>query len=123
MLTEEAANRFAAEWLEGWNSHDVRRILQHYADDIEFVSPFVVKLFGNADGTIHGKADLEKYFAKGLSAYPDLNFHHYKTLVGVKSFTICYESVNNLLAAEVMELDAQGKIIRVSAHYTENKVA
>jgi len=123
MLQEQAAHRLAAEWLEAWNSHDLERIMGHYAEDVEFVSPFVVKLMGHCDGTIHGKTDLKRYFAQGLSAYPELAFRLHAVLPGVHSFTIYYDSVHPLVAAEVMELDDRGQIVRVLAHYTTKSAA
>lgn len=118
MLTQERARQIAIEWLESWNSHDIDRIMLHYAENIEFISPFAVKLLGAPDGTVRGKEALREYFSRGLAAYPDLQFHLHKILPGVRSVTICYESVNDLMAAEVMEIDGQGRIERVQAHYT-----
>lgn len=117
MPAEEEARHFAARWLDAWNRHDLDAIMHHYADEIEFSSQFVVELLGKADGTITGKEALRDYFAKGLAAYPDLVFHLHKVLAGVGSVTIYYESVNHLIAAEVMEFDDQGLIKRVLAHY------
>lgn len=117
MLTQEKANRLAAEWVESWNSHDLDRIMRHYSDEIEFISPFAVKLSGDPTGTVRGKEALKEYFSKGLAAYPDLKFHVHKILPGLGSFTVYYESVNNLMAAEVMEVNDQDKISRVLAHY------
>ena len=37
---------FAKAWLNGWNERDLERILSHYADDVEFQSPFAVYLLG-----------------------------------------------------------------------------
>jgi hypothetical protein len=118
MLTQEKAQQIATEWLESWNSHDLDRIMQHYADKIEFISPFAVKLLGDPTGTVRGKKALKDYFSKGLAAYPDLRFHLHKILSSVRSVTIYYETVNNLMAAEVMEIDEQGRIERVQAHYS-----
>ena len=39
--------------------------------------------------------------------------------VGIASITIQYESVNNLLAAEVFELNEQGQATRVQCHYKQ----
>ena len=41
-----AARAFARDWVAAWNSHDLDRILSHYAEDVEFRSPFVVALTG-----------------------------------------------------------------------------
>jgi len=88
MLTAEKANQIAREWLESWNSHELSRIVEHYSDNIEFISTFAVKLLNDPAGVVKGKAALKDYFAKGLAAYPNLKFHLHGVLVGVRSFTI-----------------------------------
>ena len=117
ILTQEKADRLALEWLESWNSHDLDRIMQHYSEGIEFISPFVVKLLSEPSGTLRGQNALRDYFSQGLAKYKDLKFRLHRVLPGVRSVTIYYESVNNLMAAEVMELDDRGAIVRVMAHY------
>src|SRR6516164_4567249 len=37
MLTEEEAVKFAEDWVSAWNSHDLDKIMAHYADDVELV--------------------------------------------------------------------------------------
>lgn len=67
LLTQGQADQLAQEWLESWNSHDLDRIMGHYNEQIEFVSPFVVKLLNDRTGTVNGKASLRDYFSKRLS--------------------------------------------------------
>ena len=38
------------EWIASWNSHDLDRILNHYADDVEVVSPLVETVLGPGRG-------------------------------------------------------------------------
>lgn len=116
MLTHPPEH-FANAWLNAWNSHDITQILAHYADDIAFTSPFVVALLDKPNGTLHGKAALRDYFLQGLAKYPDLAFELLDVAAGVGSVTVVYNSVNNLLAVEVMELDKDGLVRRVLAHY------
>ena len=117
LLTQGQADRLAREWLESWNSHDLDRIMGHYSERIEFVSPFIVKLLGDPTGIVRGKEALRDYFSKGLAKYPNLTFHLHKVFPGLQSVTVYYESVNDLMAAETMELDDQRLIARVLAHY------
>jgi ketosteroid isomerase-like protein len=117
MLTNAHAIALAGDWLDAWNAHDLERILAHYAEDVEFTSPFAIRLTGAADGTVRGKAALREYFAAGLRAYPDLRFRMHHVCAGVGSFCVIYESVNALLAAEVFELNEAGEVVRVRAHY------
>lgn len=111
-------DEFAKNWIEAWNSHQIEAILSHYAQDVEFTSPFVVRLLNEPSGTVHGLAALRSYFLKGLESYPDLRFELIEVLEGVNSLTLYYHSVKNLMAAEVMVLNEKGKISRVLAHYS-----
>jgi ketosteroid isomerase-like protein len=45
MQKEEIIN----DWLDAWNSHDLDRIMQHYADDIEFTAQTVVTRWARAN--------------------------------------------------------------------------
>jgi len=116
-MTPEDAERLAREWIEAWNAHDLERILSHYADDVEFTSPFVAAIMGDPAGLVRGKAALREYFARGLPRYPELHFRLERVLAGISSVTLCYESVNNLRAAEVMEVGDDGRVVRVQCHY------
>jgi predicted SnoaL-like aldol condensation-catalyzing enzyme len=112
------AEAFAKQWVEDWNSHRLDAILSHYADKVQFTSPFIVRLMNEPSGIISGKDKLRPYFEKGLQAYPDLHFELIEVLEGVDSVTLYYHSVKNLMAAEVMLFDEKGKISRVIAHYS-----
>jgi hypothetical protein len=118
MINEQEARQFAGEWVRAWNAHDLQQILAHYAQDVQFSSPFIVKLLGEPSGTIFGKDDLRVYFEKGLDAYPELQFELINVLVGVDSVTLYYRSVRGMLAAEVMLFDESGKVAKVTAHYS-----
>lgn len=118
MISKERAQELAQDWIDAWNSHDINRILSHYSDEVVFTSPFIIKLLGDSSGTIQGKALLKPYFMKGLEAYPNLKFELYQVLTGVDSMTLYYRTVNEMLAAEIMHIDSEGKICRVIAHYS-----
>ena len=67
--------RFAGDWISSWNSHDLSRILSHYADDFEMSSsPFIIQLAGEASGTLKSKNAVGTYWAKALQLIPDLRF-------------------------------------------------
>ena len=117
MLDRQHAERFADEWLAAWNDHDLGEILDHYADDVVFTSPFALELAERDDGTLHGKEELRRYFARALEGFPDLRFHPQRVAVGATSVTLLYRSVRDLDAAETMVLDEHGKVVRVYAHY------
>lgn len=118
MISQEAAERFADEWMGAWNTHDLERILSHYTEEIEFHSPFVSRLLNQAAGALQGKTALRGYFSTALAAYPELSFELIQVLCGANSVVLYYRSVRQLYAAEVMEFNADGKVRRVLAHYT-----
>ena len=119
MITAQEAQRFSDAWIGAWNSHDVEAILAHYREDVTFTSPFTVEVVGAPDGVVRGRADLRDYFTRGLAAYPELHFKPIAALAGVDSVVLHYHSVGGREAMEVMELDADGLVRRVSAHYTD----
>lgn len=75
------------EWIELWNSHDPDKILNHFAVDVEFNSPFVAKLIGETSGTIEGEEYLKNYFKKDIEAYPELKFTLLKVLTALRFTT------------------------------------
>src|SRR5688500_11612592 len=117
MISAEQVRRLAEDWVAAWNDHDLDRILAHYAEGVEFTSPFAVRLLADPDGTVRGKEALGAYFGRALAAYPELRFELKQVLVGVASITVYYTSVGGLWAAEVMHLDDDGKVMKAYAHY------
>jgi ketosteroid isomerase-like protein len=118
MISHEQADRFATEWIDAWNAHDLDAIVAHYAEDVSFVSPFVAALTGDESARIEGRAALREYFRLGLAAYPDLHFDLFTALPGASSIALHYRSVGGRLAIETMELDADGLVARAAAHYS-----
>jgi ketosteroid isomerase-like protein len=118
MLTKEEAHQFAREWVAAWNGHDLDRIMSHYEEDVELVSPVAAQLLGRSDGRVTGKADLRAYFQRGLAAYPSLQFDLKEVLWGVGSLVLYYANQRGSHTGEYMELSPQGKVSRVVANYS-----
>jgi len=120
MITEQQARDFASHWIKAWNDHNIDAIISHYADDVEYFSVFLTRLSDNPSGTLRGKVNVKEYLARGLAAYPDLNFELIEVFWGVKSVVLRYKSVNNLIAAEVFEFNDTGLVKRVQCHYNRS---
>ena len=112
------AEYFASDWIDSWNSHDLQRILSHYADDFEMSSPVIIQLANEPSGTLRGKAAVGAYWAKALQLIPDLHFKLITTLVGVNSATLYYQAAQGRLAAEVFHFTQDQKVIKAFAHYS-----
>jgi ketosteroid isomerase-like protein len=69
-----AANRFAAQWAEHWNSHDLEGLLSHFSDEVLWTSPVAAQIVDGSDGVLRGKAALRAYYAEGLRRTPELHF-------------------------------------------------
>ena len=116
MIEKEFAERFAAEWIAAWNSHDLDRVLSQYSDDFTMSSPLIAKIAEEPTGTLKGKEKVRAYWSKALKMIPDLHFDLVSFLVGVDSITLCYKGHRGL-AAEVLHFDRNGKVIEGYAHY------
>jgi maltose-binding protein MalE len=116
-MKRSQAMRFALEWIDAWNSHDLNKILSHYSEEIEYHSIFVEQMMIDQNGKIDNKSDLGIYFSIALSKYPELCFQFKRVYTGAQSILISYKSVNSKLAAEYVRFDKNGKINFVSAHY------
>ncbi len=112
------AKQFAAKWEESWNSHDINKIMGHYASDVMIISPVAGKLLGNPE--VKGFEAVKSYFIKGLQAYPDLKFKVLEVLYGEKSIVLYYVNQNGVKAGEFMQFGTDDKIVSMHAHYNES---
>lgn len=116
-MTKDEAWSLANHWVAAWNAHDLDRIMSHYDDAVELISPVAAQLLGVPGGKVSGKANLRAYFQRGLEAYPQLSFHLEDVLWGVNTVVLYYTNQKGLRTAEFMELLATGAVARVIAHY------
>jgi hypothetical protein len=116
MLDKTFADRFAAEWIAAWNSHDLHRVLAHYADDFEMSSPYIARIAGEPSGQLKGKEAVGAYWRKALDLYPDIHFELITTLLGAQSITLYYRSQRGM-AAEVFLFGPDKKATSAFAHY------
>ncbi|GAA1369193.1 nuclear transport factor 2 family protein [Streptomyces beijiangensis] len=86
------AQKFATEWQDAWNSHDLDRILAHYGEDVTFSSPMIERFNGDPSGRVRGKAALREYWSTGLSRMPDLHFEVMDVRAGVDSLVIDFRN-------------------------------
>ena len=118
MTSELDAKKFAREWIEAWNSHDLEAILSHYATDVVLTSPVAARLLDDPSGTVQGSAALRDYFKRGLEAYSNLHFELLDVMQGLSSVVLCFVNQKGTKTAEFMEFGKDGKIARVVANYS-----
>jgi ketosteroid isomerase-like protein len=116
-MNQKQAEAFAADWVAAWNTHDLERILSHYADALEFTSPLVVERLGLTDGTVWSKDNLRGYFSAGIGPGSALQFELIDVLPGVSSVTLYYRNHRGRTVAETMFFDPSGLVVRAAVHY------
>ncbi|PKM23264.1 MAG: nuclear transport factor 2 family protein [Gammaproteobacteria bacterium HGW-Gammaproteobacteria-14] len=116
-MNKDSAQEFATEWIEAWNSHDIDRILSHYADDFEMNSPVIARRVGVASGVLQGKDQIRPYWQQAFEEYPDLEFKLLQVLQGVSWMTIYYLGARGKEVAETFIFNPAGEVIRVYASY------
>lgn len=116
MITREFADEFAKEWISAWNSHDLDRILSHYAEDFEMSSSLIAQIANEPSGTLKGKAAVGAYWKLALGRMPDLHFQLVATLVGAHSVILYYRGARGM-AAEVFFFGTDHQVVKAAAHY------
>lgn len=105
------AERFTAEWLDAWNSHDLERILSHFTDSVLFTSPVAIKVLDSSDGAHRGKSALRHYWSVGLERNPQLHFELVSTYLGVETLVVNYRNQTGALVSEVLTFE--GSLVSV----------
>lgn len=121
MIDRAFADRFAREWIEAWNAHDLEQILAHYSDDFVMSSPRIAMVAGEPSGVLRGKPAIGGYWKKALALAPELRFELIETFVGADSVVLHYRGVRGP-AAEVFFFGADGRVVRASANYLDGNL-
>ncbi|MFJ4183780.1 nuclear transport factor 2 family protein [Kitasatospora sp. NPDC089509] len=110
-FNHEFGTRFARDWADAWNAHDLERILAHFTEDVVFASPRILELIGDPSGEVRGKEALRVYWAKGLKHLPDLHFTVEDVRVSVDTLVINYRNERGRAVAEVLSF-REGRVCR-----------
>ncbi len=118
-LTQDFADAFARDWVDGWNSHDIERILSHYSADFEMRSPLIALRGFDPSGRLKGKQAVRAYWAPAVGPGSTLQFELLQAFVSVDSIAIHYRSNGSggRLCVEVLQFNAAGEVIAGAAHY------
>lgn len=101
-MDSDFARRFASDWRDAWNAHDLDAILSHFADEIVFTSPLAQRYVDGSDGVVRGVGELRAYWSEGLRRSPDLHFEIEDLYLGVDTLVINYRNHSGGLVNEVL---------------------
>ena len=117
----DEAQRFAEEWVAGWNSHDLDRITKHYAKDVVFRSPVAARILDGSDGVVRGIEALRAYWAEGLRRIPDLRFEVVGVHAGIDLIVINYRNQTGQPVSEVLTFQ-DGQVVSGAGAYGPPRV-
>jgi hypothetical protein len=103
----------AREWIDAWNAHDARRVVDHFTDDVVVSSPLVADRRPGSHGMLRGKDAVLAYYEEGLALTPDLQFSLVAACVGIGELVIVYRNHRGLLVTESMHFDDHGNVDEV----------
>ncbi len=128
MLDDATLERLAHHWEAGWNGRDLDLIMEPFADDIVFSSPYVAKQLGDpARDTVEGRGDLEAYVAAALERAGDVRYTLRHRFAGTDSLILLYTchlpGGADREGTDFMRLDAGGKVVEWRCHYDSDPTA
>jgi hypothetical protein len=115
MIDANFAQRFALEWVQAWNDHDLDAVIAHYGRDVIFHSPRIHIVTGEKVDAVRGRDQLRSYWEKAL--VNDLHFALDRVLLGSDALTILYTNHREQDVAETFVFDAHGLVQESIAVY------
>jgi hypothetical protein len=122
-VTAPDAEKFAHEWIDAWNAHDLDRVVSHYSAEVVFTSPIAAVRVPESHGVIRGIAALEEYWAGAVDAMIDLHFDLEHVLETCDGVTMVYRNHRGQLMAETLLFCSDGLVTVGYAAYEEGAPA
>jgi hypothetical protein len=101
-IARDIADRISAHWLNAWNSHDARAVVEHFAEEVAVSSPLLEVRRPGSGGRLAKKSDVLDYYEEGLRRAPQLHFELVEVLRGVDQLTIVYRDHTGCMVAETL---------------------
>jgi len=120
ILDEKRVREIAKSWTAAWNARDLAALMSHYADDVTFMSPTVIRRDGIPSGIIEGKVALTEHFREGLEKFgPSVKFELLDACVGVGGYALYYSRETGAKVIVAKRLNSEEKITEARVHYRE----
>jgi len=115
-MKNQFTHDFTLAWIDAWNSHDLDKIMAHYAENFEMSSPVIKQIMDKENGKLKGKKEVRAYWEKALNMNPELHFELIKSFSGANSVVIHYKGHRGF-SAETFFFNDEGQVISAHAHY------
>jgi hypothetical protein len=107
-MSQEQNKQIAIQWLQGFNTHDLEKILSLYNDKAEHYSPKLKTRKPETNGLIKGKDALRAWWKDAFERLPTLKYRLKKLTAGNDQVFIEYiREVNgeeDMSVAEVLQI-------------------
>ena len=128
MLDDATLERLAHHWEAGWNGRDLDLIMEPFADDIVFSSPYVAKQLGDpARDTVEGHGDLGRTWRPRSSVPATCATPCVHRFAGTDSLILLYTchlpGGADREGTDFMRLGADGKVVEWRCHYDSDPTA
>jgi hypothetical protein len=128
MISDAVVADLARHWEQGWNGPDLEVIMAPFATDVVFSSPFMKALTGDpARPAIEGVDALRQYISDALARSGDVRYTLHQALAGTDTVILVYTchlpGGVDKPGADVMRVDADGKVVEWRCHYATDPTA
>ncbi len=107
--TTSAANH----WITAWNSGNVEKILEHYAEDVVLYSAAAKRRWNAAEGKLVGKVAVGNHFRKAFDEIPEMKLEFMRILAGTEGVLLIYKRETGMMTADLVLFNENGKIKEV----------
>jgi hypothetical protein len=128
VLDDVTVERLTHHWEAGWNGRDLDLIMEPFAEDIVFSSPYVAKQLGDAArATVEGHGNLRAYVATALERAGDVRYtlqHHFAGTDSVVLLYTCHlPGGADKVGTDFMRVGERGKVVEWRCHYDSDPTA
>ena len=125
MLDDSVVARLGHHWQAGWNGRDLTLIMEPFAADVVFSSPYVPKQLGDpARTTVVGRDALRDYVARALERSGDVRYTLLQCHAGADSVVLVYTchlpGGVDKAGSDFMRVDQDGQVVEWRSHYASD---
>jgi hypothetical protein len=119
VLSNNTVQQLARAWVEAWNTRNLKRLAEMYADDCELSSPLVTITMGEPSGRLRGKRRLIEFWELLFARKEGLACELFTVYRGIRVLTISYRFFLGKNALEHLEFGDTGHIVRSTSTFDQ----